>query len=137
MNKNMLQIVGILYRTYLSYASDFLKDTDISFSESVVLSNVGMTQGISQEEISMYLYIDRAAIARNVKTLEKKGYVLTRRNNCDKRKKELYLTDSGQKIFEYIEAHNAERLKQLFEGISKDEIRVFQDVLCKIKNNIE
>ena len=71
MIKNLMQGIVVLYRTYLSYANEFLKDTDVSFSESVVISNIGLAEGISQEEISVKLYIDKAAIARNVKSLEK------------------------------------------------------------------
>lgn len=133
MTKNLLQSVGVLYRTYLSYANEFLMDTDVSFSESVVISNIGLAEGISQEEISLSLYIDKAAIARNVKSLEKKGYVKTMRASSDKRTKELYLTDKGHKMYDFIEEKNKERLDHLFKDITNDELAAFKTILNKIK----
>ncbi|MBQ7430422.1 MAG: MarR family transcriptional regulator [Butyrivibrio sp.] len=133
MSKNLLQSIGVLYRTYLSYANEFLVDTDVSFSESVVISNIGFAEGISQEEISLMLYIDRAAIARNVKSLEKKGYIKTIRASSDKRTKELYLTDQGHKMYDLIEKKNKERLDHLFEDLTVDEIESFKATLNKIK----
>jgi DNA-binding MarR family transcriptional regulator len=108
-------------------------DTDVSFSESVVISNIGLAEGISQEEISLSLYIDRAAIARNVKSLEKKGYVKTMRASSDKRTKELYLTDKGHKMYDFIEEKNKERLNHLFKDITNDELEAFKTILNKIK----
>ena len=133
MIKNLMQGIGVLYRTYLSYANEFLKDTDVSFSESVVISNIGLAEGISQEEISVNLYIDRAAIARNVKSLEKKGYVKTTRASSDKRTKELYLTDEGHRMYDFIEKKNRERLKYLFEDITEEEAELFKAVMNKIR----
>ena len=133
MIKNLMQGIGVLYRTYLSYANEFLKDTDVSFSESVVISNIGLAEGISQEEISVNLYIDRAAIARNVKSLEKKGYVKTTRVSSDKRTKELYLTDEGHRMYDFIEKKNRERLKYLFEDITEEEAELFKAVMNKIR----
>ncbi|MCR5254733.1 MAG: MarR family transcriptional regulator [Acetatifactor sp.] len=133
MIKNLMQGIGVLYRTYLSYANEFLKDTDVSFSESVVISNIGLAEGISQEEVSVNLYIDRAAIARNVKSLEKKGYVKTTRASSDKRTKELYLTDEGHRMYDFIEKKNRERLKYLFEDITEEEAELFKAVMNKIR----
>ena len=95
MNKNVFQSVGILYRTYLNYANLFLKDMDVSFSESVVISNIGVAEGITQEGISSALYIDKAAIARSVKALELKGLIEIKKDPVDKRLKKLYLTQEG------------------------------------------
>lgn len=55
MTKYLLHSVGILYRTYLSYANEFLMNTDVSFLESVVISNIGLAEGISQDKVSLAL----------------------------------------------------------------------------------
>ena len=55
MNRNIFQNVGILYRSYLNYANSFLKDLGLSFSESVVISNIGASEGITQEGIDSLL----------------------------------------------------------------------------------
>lgn len=132
MNKNVFQSVGILYRTYLNYANLFLKDMDVSFSESVVISNIGVAEGITQEGISSALYIDKAAIARSVKALELKGLIEIKKDPVDKRLKKLYLTQEGWEKYKGIIAANAERLRYLYDGLTPSEIKTFETALNKM-----
>ena len=132
MNKNVFQSVGILYRTYLNYANLFLKDMDVSFSESVVISNIGVAEGITQEGISSALYIDKAAIARSVKALELKGLIEIKKDSVDKRLKKLYLTQEGWEKYKGITAANAERLRYLYDGLTPSEIKTLETALDKM-----
>ena len=74
-NQMIIKNFGILYRTFLNYISKSIASKDLSFSDSVFLVNIGENEGISQEEIASALAIDKAAIARSVKNMERKGYI--------------------------------------------------------------
>ena len=136
MNRNVFQNVGILYRSYLNHASSFLKDLGLSFSESVVIFNIGASEGITQEGISSLLCIDRAAIARNVKLLESEGLIEIKKNADDKRLKKLYLTQEGWEKYQAISAANADRLALLYEGLTPAEIRTLETVLNKLADKV-
>lgn len=116
---------GILYRTYLNYISKSLSSKDLSFSDSVFLVNIGDKEGISQEEISDSLAIDKAAIARSVKSMEKKGYIRTERSTADKRAKELYLTDSGINLYQYMQGLHQEWISHVMGDLEPEEINAF------------
>lgn len=88
--------IGSLNRKYQAYITVALKDTELSFSEHVFLVNLAGNEGINQEELSFLLCIDKAATARGIKLLEKKGLLIRKSNNIDKREKQLYLTDKGK-----------------------------------------
>jgi len=123
---------GILYRTFVSYTREALADTDISFSDSVFLAQIGQSEGISQEQIARSHMIDRAAIARSVKEMEKKGYVITRRSATDRRAKELNLTKKGKEMYQYITAKNQERLSHLFADIPEEDKNSFVSTLKRL-----
>lgn len=129
MDSTIIENFGILYRTFVSYTNEFLKDYDISFAQSVIIANIGNHKEISQEQISVRHSIDRAAVARNIKELEKSGYVITKRSSSDKRRKELELTADGQKIYKLITQKNAKRMKKLFKNISEKDSATFFKVL--------
>ena len=132
MNRNVFQSVGILYRTYLNFANGFLKDLGLSFSESVIISHIGGSEGITQERIATSLCIDRAAIARTVKLLENKELIEIKKDAEDKRLKKLFLTPEGWEKFRAITAANADRLASLYDGLTPSEISTMEAVLSKL-----
>ena len=135
MEKEMIETFGILYRSFVNYTNEYLKETDITFAQSVILANIGNNEDISQEEIAVKHLIDRAAIARNVKELEQKGYVKTLRSGQDKRRKILMLTEKGNAVFELISRNNKQRLAVLFQDISDKEKQSFMKTLAKLCEN--
>lgn len=136
MDRNIFQNVGILYRSYLNYANNFLKDLGLSFSESVVISNIGASEGITQEGIASLLGIDKAAIARNVKLLENEGLIEIKKNADDKRLKKLYLTQEGWEKYRAITAANTDRLADLYKGLTPSEINTLETVLNKLADKV-
>lgn len=70
--KKIIQAFGILNRTFLSYSTKSLSGEDLSYSDSIFLFNIGVKEGIIQKELSNVLAIDKAAIARSVKNMQKK-----------------------------------------------------------------
>jgi len=96
------------------------------------LINIGENEGISQDEIADSLAIDKAAIARSVKIMVNKGYIETRRSTRDKRAKELYLSETGNELFQYMLALHEEWLKQVLGDLSSNEIMDFSKTINDI-----
>ena len=111
----IIKAFGVLNRTFLSYISKSLSSKDLSYSDSIFLVNIGDKEGASQEEIANSLAIDKAAIARSVKNMEGKGYIRTVRSTVDKRAKELYLSDSGKELYQYMLCLNREWINHVMD----------------------
>ncbi|WP_440195134.1 MarR family winged helix-turn-helix transcriptional regulator [Anaerocolumna jejuensis] len=99
---NLLTIArynGIFNRQTQAYIGAAFSSMNISYSEGILLMNLYDNEGINQEELSSMLHIDKAAIARSIKSLEKKGYIIREVKTKDRRVKKLFLTDNakGQK----------------------------------------
>jgi DNA-binding MarR family transcriptional regulator len=131
-NEKVIRGFGILYRTFLSYISKSLSSKDLSFSDSVFLVNIGDKEGISQEEIANSLAIDKAAIARSVKNMENKGYLRTERSTVDKRAKELFLTDSGDELYQFMQCLHQEWIDYVMGDLDPDEIKAFIEIIDHI-----
>jgi Transcriptional regulators len=123
---------GILYRTFLNYLSKSIASKDLSFSDSIFLINIGENEGISQEEIADSLAIDKAAIARSIKSMEKKGYIKVKKSENDKRMKELYLSETGNELFRYMLDLHEEWLKQVLGDLDSNEIKNFAQIISHI-----
>ena len=136
MDKDIIGNFGILYRTFVNYSNEYLEDSDISFAQSVIIATIGNNEGISQEQISVKHFIDRAAVARNVKELEQKGYLATYKSDSDKRRKILVLSKKGKALYSLITEKNVERMERLFEGISVSDKKVFMKVMSLLVERV-
>ncbi|QQZ60491.1 MarR family transcriptional regulator [Paenibacillus sonchi] len=94
--------VGILHRQTQTYIAAIGSTLDISFSECILLMNIYGNEGITQEELSALLFIDKAATARSLQSLEKKGVIRRETKNEDRRAKKLFVTDKGTEFQAYF-----------------------------------
>lgn len=131
-NTTIIRGFGVLNRTFLNYISKSISGKDISYSDSIFLVNIGDQEGANQEEISNLLAIDNAAVARSVKNMEQKGYVRTTISKDDKRVKRLYLTDSGQELYRFMQDLNNQWIDYVMGDVSDGDIRNFIRTLDQI-----
>lgn len=97
---------------------------------------VNKGNGLSQEELSHALEIDKATTARALKKLEENGYITRKSDEEDKRIKRVFLTKKGDEIQAEIKNSSEEWEKKLTKGIPEEKIDIFLEVLDKMKNNI-
>jgi DNA-binding MarR family transcriptional regulator len=88
-------------------------------------------------DISNYLNLSKSLIAKSVDSLCKRGYMTTETDMEDRRKIHLRLTSSGRKISEKLEAYREEFFHKLLQGVTKDEMDKIEQILEKMKNNLE
>ncbi len=88
----LIKWISIIYRYSLIYANKKLKNFDITGGELSFFISIVDTEGTTQEELSGYLRINKSTTAKAVKSLEKKGYVLKKIYDKDKRSYNLYPT---------------------------------------------
>lgn len=124
-NENIIKAFGILNRTFVSFISKALVGKELSYSDSIFLVNIGDKEGTTQEEIADLLAIDKAAIARSVKNMDGKGYLITERSSVDKRAKELYLSDSGHELYQYMRELHQQWMDQVMGNLDVADKKAF------------
>lgn len=92
--------------------------------------------GLSQEEITHALEIDKATTARALKNLEDSGYIERRSDEKDKRIKRVFLTEKGANIKDEMKKTAEKWEEKVTNGIPKEKIEIFLEVLDKMKDNI-
>lgn len=93
--------------------------------------------GINQQELAKRAKKEKSTITRQIDTLEKKGLIIRRSLDEDKRNKQIFLTQQGKGIEET--ALNTARLitKKGETNIDKEELAIFKKVLHQIIENLE
>lgn len=119
-------------RVAQKYSHLTLKDIDLGTSEYECLRQIRKHQGLSQENLGSILSIDKAAVARMVANLERKGYVYRLPDENDKRAKKLFVSEKAYHIKNATTSVESYFYEWLLDGISKDELNVFLKVLNKL-----
>jgi DNA-binding MarR family transcriptional regulator len=97
-HKNIGRLISILHRQSQIYMNNALKEFNITSGEYPFMMYLYKNEGLTQDELSSYLYIDKAATARAIKSLIEKEYLLKYKDNSDKRCNRIYLTDKANKF---------------------------------------
>lgn len=134
---NLTRLINSIYRCNQVYFDKRLKKFNLTIGTYPYLVKLNILPGISQNEISKELNVDKAMSARTIKKLIELGYVKKEENEEDTRAYRLYLTDKGKSIIPQIMKAIYELVHILVEGSSEEEIKIsmqfLQRVLCNSK----
>lgn len=93
--------------------------------------------GISQEELSYMLRIDKTTTAKALKKLEEKGYIKKHKSKTDRRSWAIYPNDKLIDIYPHLVKMIESTAKHGLEGFSEREMETILKYLGKIRSNID
>lgn len=94
--------IGMIHRAGCIYFSKEFSKFGIGSGQYLFLLNLYKNEGITQEELTEKLKLDKATTARAIKKLEDEGYVKRIKKETDKRAYNLMLTEKAQEIKEEV-----------------------------------
>lgn len=94
-----------LYRSRRKFMGEHLRDYGFSGAMYMILLHVDRHPGVSQDNISTHMYIDKCNVARRTKKLEELGYLYRETDPGDRRQNNLYLTQKGKELIPIIKTY--------------------------------
>ena len=107
-------------------------DLKINPAEAMFLSKIYYHEGISQREIAHKLVVSEANITKTFKKLESKELVYKTIDESNNARRNLHLTERGEKTFERCIEIFKEFDAVLFEGLTAEQIGQMEDQLRKV-----
>ena len=140
MTNNSCQSVGkyisIIHRTGSSFLSKEFSKFNIGSGQYMYLIHLYKNDGLSQEELTEILNIDKGTTAKSIKKLETEGFVMRVKDKNDKRINRVYLTPKAWEIKdEFLSSINAWE-NTLTSNLSYAEKEQALTLLKKITYNI-
>lgn len=90
--------------------------------------------GLPQEKLAQHLCINKSNVTRHLAYLELEGYVERRASDSDKREMLVFPTQKMFDIHSEVVSVTKEWNSRLAEGISKEELKLFHEILDKMLN---
>jgi len=122
---SLIKFTNTLYRITQAYTDEALKKYELSSGTYPFLLKLNEKEGISQNQISKELSVDKAMSARSISKLIELGYIRKENDEADSRAYKLYLTDKAKGIIPDIKCiiHNwIDIITEDFEEEEKDQI---------------
>ncbi len=109
---------------------------DLTVPEWRIMTVLGRFPGISANEVCELTAMDKVRVSRGVARLLQFERVRYDSDPSDRRRSKLYLSDTGQEVYEQIVpvAHAYE--DKLMAGLDSDEVRVLEKLLGKIESGV-
>jgi len=108
---------------------------DISKEQMIVLGKLHKKDGLNQNEIAELVWRDKSSLARLLAKMERKGYIIKRQHEQDKRVNLIYLTESGKEVFRNTRPIIQKAINILEKDLNKSEINRMIEILKRIQDN--
>lgn len=120
---------------YNNFLKNHLKEEKLTTKEFLYLFNIFYNKNISQKELADLMFVSEANIAKMIKKLDKRGYVARRKDENNKSRNILFLTQKGElTVYQFVKLTIQWETK-----VSKmhdiDDMDDFKNILYEISEN--
>lgn len=136
MHESIGKLTAAIHRNLQIILNNKLKGISIRSGQHDFFYVISLKEGISQKELSEWLYISKSTTAKAVKNLIDHGYVRKEKDPEDKRYDRLYLTEKGKQISARMNETFMEVVEITTRRLSPLEIKQTTELLRKILNNV-
>ena len=109
-----------------------LSPLDIKVPHLDILANLYRFEGISQQDLAHKLLVGRSNISMLLPQIEKRGLIVRRKDETDKRVLRLYLTDKGREVTLRALAIELELIEHSMSTTTIDECNFIGDVMNRM-----
>lgn len=135
--RSYIKAISAIYRYSQTYIGENIKKYHLGKGQWSFLTQLLFNaDGLTQEELSEELHIDKANTARAVKKLADEGYVYWEADPADARKKRIYVTGKSLGFEEEFHQVFKDLNKILSKGFTKEEKEITNNLLFRMLDNI-
>ena len=128
--------LSLIVRGSQVYLTRKLSEHGINASEEYILMYLMGHNEPNQDSIAKYFMIDKGSVARSLAKLESKGFIDRKINDENQREKVITLTEKAQNMKGMLGEQLVSWQSTMYKGLSEDEIRVFENTVKTIAENI-
>lgn len=134
--RTVVWMTRTVYRQYDVEAQKILDKENISISHWYYLRVLAERGELNQLELSKRVGMASTTAVPALDNMEKRGLLKRTRDPMDRRKYYVGLTDEGRRLVEQLLPELIDMIATSLEGISREEMRTFWNVLHKIDSNL-
>ena len=121
--------LSLIIKGHNTFFDEKLKGTGVSAAELPYIVRICADNNkLTQRDLCNLFFVSEPVVARTLKNLEKKGFIIRNKDPKNRTRKLLSLTDSGIEISKRMFDINDEWEKLLFDNFTSDEIESYKSL---------
>lgn len=132
----LISSFSILHRQSDIFLTKKLSDLGLSSNQFIYIMCLCEHPGISQEQLSAYLRVDKGSVAKSVHQMSELGYIRRTVSETDKRQYELFPTEKATDVYPKIHEIIMEYEKYITRNLTPIESDILRSLLEKLTENI-
>lgn len=121
--------LSLIIKGHNTFFDEKLKGTVVSAAELPYIVRIYADNNkLTQRDLCNLFFVSEPVVARTLKNLEKKGFIIRNKDPKNRTRKLLSLTDSGIEISKRMFDINDEWEKLLFDNFTSDEIESYKSL---------
>ena len=129
---SLFRLIHVINRCGVSYRAARLAGTDLGPNHHRYLFSICRHPGLSQEELSRRVYINKSNVTRHLSYLESCGYVERKQSPEDKRVILVYPTDCAREMLPQLREISHDWEETVFADFSEEERALFKSMLQRV-----
>lgn len=129
--------INILYRQFNLFLNHELSGVELNSTDLMYLGTLFIEDGVTQDDLAKDFCVDKAATARSMQNLEKKGIIIRKPDESDRRAKRVYLTDKAYKYKPLMESIQKKWMKICNTPMNDEEVIQFEKNLEIITEHVK
>jgi DNA-binding MarR family transcriptional regulator len=129
--------ISIIERSNILYRNEVFKEYGLKGYQANYLLEINHHPGISQEELTKTMHIDKSNVARGLMHLSEMGYITRVQDSNDLRLLLLYPTEKGSELTKIISSIFKNQRNHLLQDFDENEINTLMSYLDKLKIRAE
>lgn len=118
------------------YSLSLSSELKITFTQFIILDIISENDGISIKELAGLMGITSSGATQQVDSLVKKGYLVRRGRQEDRRSLKISLSENMKKQLNTLKTRHMENLSSIYEVLSDNELGIFCELNRKIASRI-
>lgn len=127
---------SVIYRNGRIMHDRAVRQFNLTGQQMGYLRYINQHPGIPQEELSRQMKFDKGSVAKALRDMADKGYIVREQNMQDRRAYCLFPTEKAAEIAKCGEKQAAEFERNLTKGMTGEEVETFKVLLDKITKNM-
>lgn len=128
--------ISMLNRMGKALLNEKLNSVGFVWREMVVLLVLSQKPGATQHFVSQFLQTDKANVSNLIKSLERRQLIKKVVLEEDRRYRGLHLTEKSEALIPQLENVLADWQKHCYEGLSQEELELYEKLNEKIISNM-
>ncbi len=131
-SRNLLRVA----RQAQTRVGSIIQKYNLTAAEQPFFMALRQNDGLTQEELTALVGVDKSMTTRVIKSLEAKGFIRREQDENDKRRNRIYKTEALTKIADPVLAELLKFNAELTRGVCEDELADFMETLNQLEENL-